>query len=223
MKPFMGIAGYGGGPTSLLTSLPPPEGSLPFTSLSWWASNAVPANNSILGFTVSLGHSTGTNTVSFTYADTPTVVYKDNTTTEFLAAETTGELNIIFGTGSSSVTKANSWAWNGTNDIIVETCMAQNQTNYTARGQMRYVTLTGACKNSRLDSAGDSCGLTPSNTVNQSFATKLIFSDGSSYQPHWGSTLYTSTTGVAPINVYYRRNVTQYILRVNDLLSSFVP
>lgn len=223
MSPISGLAGFGGGVSSkLLGGGGAAGGGGGFTSLSFYVAVAVNPNYSVRGFTISLGHSDGTNSVSFNYSDTKTLVYKDTSTTEFTAAETTGEMNIVFGSGDSSVTQATSWEWNGTNDIIVETCTSQNQTNYHTSGQMRYGYLALATKFSRADTAGDSCTVTPTSSQNYAFSTKLIFPDGSSYQPYWTSTAFTSSSTNCPINVFYRRNITRYILQVDTLNNSFV-
>lgn len=214
MAPIRGLTGLGGGAVIPLPSLPETQ----FTSLSWYVTNAVDPDYSIRGFTVAIWHSTHTNNVIFPSTFTRTTVYADTSTTEFTAAESTGELNIPFGGGdNSAVSKSNSWTWNGYRDIIIEVCTSQNQTNYSSTGAMRFQYLPSGSRSFQTYSSGNSCGLTPTTSSSFSFATKLFSSDGYYYEPNWDSPYTTTVTNPSPINVYYRRIVMRYIIQEKDM------
>lgn len=150
-----------------------------FTSLKWYIYGAVPANNSILGMNIFLFHTTASNG---SVAATPVTgtskvtVYSDSSTTEFTLVETTGEKTINFGGGSSG-TASSSFTWDGVNNICVESCTSQNQTNYTTAGTQRIVNgVTNGGRFSRTDSIGTSCGTTPSSVASYKVSTSMRWS-----------------------------------------------
>jgi len=225
MSPIHGLTGFGGGVVSRLLSGGGSSGG--FVSLSLQVVTPVPVNNSIRGFTLSLGHSDSTDSASFTYSDTPIVVYKDSSTTNFTPASSSGEMNVPFGTGDDGGIQFNEWEWNGTNDIIVETCTSQNAGGFAQKGTLK-ANGSGTSgfqnhnKYSRTDSAGSSCGVTPNTGSSWSFSTRLYFANGSFYQPNWDGQFTTSSSVASPINIYYRRIIYRYIIQVSILNNSFV-
>lgn len=147
-----------------------------FNKLYWHITGAVPANNSILGMNIRLFHTTASNgsVVAGLVTGTSIVtVYSDSSTTEFTLVETTGEKQINFGGGSSG-TAVSSFQWDGINNICVESCTSQNQTNYTSAGTQRVVlSVTNGGRYYRTDATGNSCGISPNAAQSFKVSTKM--------------------------------------------------
>lgn len=227
MTPINGLSGFGGGPTSLLTSVVPPAPLATFdiTSVTWYLSSAVSSGYLQRGLNISIYHSSSINGTSFTIlpGTLKNLVYSDNDTTTLSIMQTIGEKKFDFGTGDKVYPKSNVFNWNGTNDVVVETCTAQNLGNYSTEGGVRYYSpgATGRLLYYWTDSAGSSCADTPSTSSVQMPSIKLE-GTGFSFRPGWNSNLTTGTTSPSPFNVYYRRNITRSVYQASELISNLV-
>jgi hypothetical protein len=161
-----------------LTAAGVPSGAF-FNQIIWNITEAVPSNNSILGMNIRLFHTPAANgsTTAVPVTGTSKVtVYSDLSTTEFTLVETTGDKAINFGGGSSG-TSSSSFQWDGVNNVCVESCTSQNQTNYAASGRQRVVSgVASGGRNSRTDSAGNSCNEAPSTSLSYKVSTRMRWS-----------------------------------------------
>lgn len=150
-----------------------------FRNLKWNITGAVPANNSILGFTLRLFHTTTTNGQTLAgpiTGESKTTVYSDTSSTEFTLVESTGIKTITFGGGNNTgVTRSSTFEWNGIDNICVESCMSQNQTNWTSAGQQRIISFSSGSRYSWTDSTGNSCNDNPSGVVSYKPAVQMDF------------------------------------------------
>lgn len=138
---------------SELTNAGVPSGAN-FFRLYYDVQSAVPASRSILGFNLRIYHtqsSPNANSDPTVYGSS-TLVYSDGATTELLAVESTGIQSLNFTTD---------FTWDGTNDIVIESCMSQNQGGYIGAGVVlsTFNLTQGVQRSSKTDSAGNSCGL----------------------------------------------------------------
>lgn len=130
-----------------------------FNNLKWAITGAIPAANSARGLNIRLFHTTaadGSTTATPIGGESKTTVYSVSDTTDVTQFETVGTALFNF---------SNTFTWNGTNNICVETCTAQNETNYTAAGTQRVFNTANGGRYSWTDSAGTSCSNIPGSTT----------------------------------------------------------
>ena len=126
-----------------------------FNKLRWYITGAVPASNSVRGLNIRLFHTTasdGSTVASPIGGESKTTVYSVSDTTDVTQFETTGNALFNF---------SNTFTWNGTNNICIESCTAQNETNYVAAGLQRIFNISNGSRYSWTDSTGTSCSVTP--------------------------------------------------------------
>jgi hypothetical protein len=126
-----------------------------FNKLRWSITGAVPITNSARGLNIRLFHTTASNGSTLAApigGESKTTVYSVSDLTDVTQFEAIG--NAIFNFTST-------FTWNGTNNICIESCTAQNQTNYTSAGTQRIFNVTNGSRYTWTDNAGTSCSETP--------------------------------------------------------------
>ena len=128
-----------------------------FNNLRWAITGAVPAGNSARGLNIRLFHTTAENGATLATAiGSKTTVYSVSDVTDVTQFESVGTALFNF---------SNTFTWDGTNNICIESCTAQNETNYTSAGTQRVFNTTSGGRYSWSDSAGTSCSDTPVTTT----------------------------------------------------------
>lgn len=141
-----------------------------FRNLRWFITGVVPTGNSARGLNIRLFHTTtadGTAVASPIAGEFKTTVYSVSDTTDVLEFETLGNAQFTFATP---------FTWNGTNNICVESCTAQNETNWTSAGTQRIFNVTNGSRFRQTDNAGTSCGDTPGTTQGFKPSVEMDFS-----------------------------------------------
>lgn len=151
-----------------------------FRNLKWNITDAVPSNNSILGFTLRLFNTTtsdGTVAAAPIAGQSKRTVYSDNSSTDFTLVETTGIKTITFGGGNNTgVTRFSTFEWDGTNNICIESCTSMNQTTWLSRGGQTIFNVTSGSRFYRDDSNGDACTITPNQVLPFKPSVQMDFS-----------------------------------------------
>lgn len=122
-----------------------------FKNLRWYITGAVPSDRSARGLNIRLFHTTtsdGLSTASPIISESKTTVYSVGTTTDVTEFESTGICQFIF---------TSTFTWNGTNNICIESCTSQNETNWIAAGEQRVFLVSNGSRYSQTDDAGNSC------------------------------------------------------------------
>lgn len=130
-----------------------------FNKLRWFITSAVPTANSARGLNIKLFHTTATDgTTVATPITSKVTVYSVSDVTDVTQFESLGNAEFTFST---------TFTWNGTNNICIESCTAQNETTFVSNGTQRVFNITNGSRYSQTDNAGTSCADTPN--VVQSF------------------------------------------------------
>lgn len=141
-----------------------------FRNLKWSITGAVPSAYSVRGLNIRLFHTTtndGTVIASPISGESKTTVYSVSDTTDVLEFESIGDAQFIF---------TAPFVWNGVNNVCVESCTAQNEFNWFAAGTQRVFPFTNGSRYSQDDSAGTSCGESPSEIANFKPSIQMDFS-----------------------------------------------
>jgi hypothetical protein len=142
-----------------------------FRNLKFYVGNPVPSDRSMNDMNVRMFHTDqGTNV---TYGP---ISGESKTTVYFLAgdftpAESTGEKTLTFGTGNT----ADGFEWNGVNDVVIEWCSSQNDTNWTNAGGLRFVSESGTSRYNWTDASGNSCNDNPGSNASVKPSIKMEF------------------------------------------------
>lgn len=129
-----------------------------FTKLRWYITDAIPSTNSARGLNIRLFHTTASNGSTLASAITSkTTVYSVSDVTDVTQFESLGPAEFTFTT---------TFTWNGTNNICIESCTAQNKLNYIARGTQRVFNIANGSRYSWTDSSGTSCSTSPGSIAN---------------------------------------------------------
>lgn len=131
-----------------------------FNKLRWYITGVVPSTNSARGLNIRLFHTTatdGTTVASPIDGESKITVYSVSDVTDVTQFESLGPAEFTFTT---------TFTWNGTNNICIESCTAQNETNWISAGTQRVFTFTNGSRYNQTDNAGTSCGDTPDTIEN---------------------------------------------------------
>lgn len=149
MSPVRSISSFGGGVSDTLVSKSfnaPPEPDYPvvITSLSFYVTGVIPVTNSIQGYNIKLFNSLNYDLSLVQWAQpiagqSRVTVYKDLDTTATHKFSQLGEARFDFGTGDGPG-QSNSFVWDKTNQLIIETCSTQNLTGSTTTSSSRVLT-----------------------------------------------------------------------------------
>jgi hypothetical protein len=161
-----------------------------FDKLRWFITGAVPAANSVRGLNIRLFHTTasdGSTLATPISGESKTTVYSVSDTTQVTEFEAIG--NAIFNFTST-------FTWNGTNNICIESCTAQNETNYTSAGTQRIFNVTNGSRYSWSDNAGTSCSETP--TTVQAFkpSVEMDYTGGGGASPAPTATITPTSSSI---------------------------
>ena len=132
-----------------------------FNKLRWYITDAVPSTNSVRGLNIKIFHTTNTNSsTDASPIGSKTTVYSVSDTTAVTEFESLGPCTFNF---------ANTFTWDGTNNICIESCTAMNETNWTTNGTQRIVNAANGSIYQRDDEPGTLCGTTPATTTGATF------------------------------------------------------
>lgn len=130
-----------------------------FKNLRWYITGAVPSDRSARGLNIRLFHTTaasGASLASPISGESKITVYSVDATTDVIEFETTGICEFTF---------TSTFTWDGTNNLCIESCTSQNETNWIAAGTQRIFNVANGSRFSQTDSAGNSCSDTPGSIV----------------------------------------------------------
>jgi hypothetical protein len=127
-----------------------------FNNLKWYITDAVPSTESVRGLNIKIFHTTNTDSSSAASPiSTKTTVYSVSDATDVTQFESLGPCTFNF---------TNTFTWDGVNNICIESCTAENELQYLARGTQRIVNVANGSISRQIDANGTSCGDTPNQT-----------------------------------------------------------